>query len=115
MTKERRVGRAVTEAVIGGVLIALAAPLPLMALSQSALSQQPQKPASAPTPQPSAPPAAPQPTFEAVDRNKDGFVDKSESGAVPGLSANFEKMDRNRDGKLDRDEFMKALDSTAKK
>lgn len=115
MTKERRVGRAFTEAVIGGVLIALAAPLPLMALSETALSQQTQKPASPQAAQPSAPPAAPQLTFDAVDRNKDGFVDKSESGVVPGLSANFEKMDRNRDGKLDRDEFMKALAPTAKK
>jgi hypothetical protein len=49
------------------------------------------------------------PGFEKADRNKDGFVDKSESGVVPGLSANFERADRNRDGKLDAGEFAKGL------
>ena len=49
------------------------------------------------------------PGFEKADRNKDGFVDKSESGMVPGLSANFERADRNRDGKLDREEFAQGL------
>jgi hypothetical protein len=49
------------------------------------------------------------PGFEQADRNKDGQVDKSEAGVVPGLSANFERADRNRDGKLDRTEFDKGL------
>jgi hypothetical protein len=49
------------------------------------------------------------PNFDKADRNKDGFVDKSESGVVPGLSANFERADRNRDGKLDAQEFDKGL------
>ena len=49
------------------------------------------------------------PGFEKADRNKDGFVDKSEAGVVPGLSANFERADRNRDGKLDAQEFDKGL------
>ena len=47
--------------------------------------------------------------FEQADRNKDGVVDKSEAGVVPGLSANFERADRNRDGKLDPAEFDKGL------
>ena len=47
--------------------------------------------------------------FERADRNKDGFIDKSEAGAVPGLSANFERADRSRDGKLDREEFARGL------
>jgi hypothetical protein len=47
--------------------------------------------------------------FDKADRNKDGFVDKSESGVVPGLSANFERADLNRDGKLDAGEFAKGL------
>jgi hypothetical protein len=47
--------------------------------------------------------------FDRADRNKDGFVDKSESGVVPGLSANFERADRSRDGKLDREEFAQGL------
>ena len=50
-----------------------------------------------------------QPGFEKADANKDGFVDKSESRVVPGLSANFERADRNRDGKLDAEEFDKGL------
>ena len=49
------------------------------------------------------------PGFEKADRNKDGAVDKSEAGVVPGLSANFERADRNRDGKLDAQEFDKGL------
>jgi hypothetical protein len=49
------------------------------------------------------------PGFDKADRNKDGFVDKSEAGVVPGLSANFERADRNRDGKLDEQEFAKGL------
>jgi hypothetical protein len=39
-------------------------------------------------------------SFEEADRNKDGFLDKSEAGRIPGLSANFERADRNQDGKL---------------
>ena len=53
--------------------------------------------------------ASEHPGFEKADRNKDGFVDKSEAGVVPGLSANFERADRNRDGKLDPEEFEKGL------
>jgi len=49
------------------------------------------------------------PSFEECDRNGDGLLDKSEAGAVPGLSANFERVDRNKDGKLDREEFERAL------
>ena len=49
------------------------------------------------------------PDFERADRNKDGFVDKSEAGVVPGLSANFERADRNKDGKLDRAEYAQGL------
>ncbi|HEU4922256.1 MAG TPA: hypothetical protein VFT23_04195 [Burkholderiales bacterium] len=49
------------------------------------------------------------PDFEHADRNKDGIVDKSEAGVVPGLSANFERADRNKDGKLDREEYAQGL------
>ena len=54
--------------------------------------------------------AADEPNFERSDRNKDGFVDKSEAGVVPGLSANFERADRSKDGKLDQAEFAKGLE-----
>ena len=53
--------------------------------------------------------SAEHPDFDQADRNKDGFVDKSEAGVIPGLSANFERADRSRDGKLDREEFAKGL------
>jgi hypothetical protein len=74
-----------------------AAPAPSRGASAGATTAQ------APATEPSRPP------FDEVDRNKDGFLDKSEAAAVPGLSANFERVDTNRDGKLDRDEFEKAL------
>ena len=45
------------------------------------------------------------PVFELVDRNKDGFVDRAEAKAVPGLAERFEAVDTNGDGKLDRVEF----------
>ena len=57
-----------------------------------------------------APTPGDHPTFEQVDRNKDGLIDKSEAGVVPGLSANFERADRSRDGKLDPQEFAKGLE-----
>jgi len=46
-------------------------------------------------------------TFETIDRNGDGFVDRSEAAAVPGLSAGFARLDTNRDGRLDRVELAK--------
>ncbi len=48
-------------------------------------------------------------SFDECDRNHDGFLDKSEAGGVPGLSANFERADANKDGRLDRSEFQRAL------
>jgi Ca2+-binding EF-hand superfamily protein len=92
MRTKLRAGRSLSGALLGGALIALVAPLPLMVLQGTSFAQQ-----------------APQPSFEEADRNKDGFVDKSEAAVVPGLSANFEKADRNKDGKLDREEFARSL------
>jgi hypothetical protein len=43
--------------------------------------------------------------FDLVDRNRDGYVDRKEAQAVPGLAESFERMDSNRDGRLDRVEF----------
>jgi hypothetical protein len=94
---------------LGATFVALMMALPLVtAQTQPPEQKQEQKPAE----QKPAPQAAQQldhPGFEQADRNKDGQVDKSEAGVVPGLSANFERADRNRDGKLDRAEFDKGL------
>ena len=47
--------------------------------------------------------------FDDCDRNGDGWLDKSEAGGVPGLSANFERADVVGDGRLSRAEFDKAM------
>ena len=98
---------------LGAIFVAVMAGLPLVASSQA---QAPKNEALAPAPQPAqgstapARPSTEQPSFEQADRNKDGHVDKSEAGVVPGLSANFERADRNKDGKLDKTEFAKGLE-----
>jgi hypothetical protein len=88
--------------------VAALAALPLMngAIAQNA--QVAKKNASSASQGGSAP-VQQLPQFEEADRNKDGFVDKSESAVVPGLSALFERADRNKDGKLDKGEFEKGL------
>jgi hypothetical protein len=79
------------------VLILMAAPL-VSALEPSSMGRS------------SAGGSAPRfPTFERLDRNKDGFIEISESAALPGLAATFERADRNRDGRLDKVEFARAL------
>ena len=94
---------------LGATFVALMMALPLI----TAQTQQPQEQERAPVAAQSQPAPQPQqldhPGFEQADRNKDGYLDKSEAGVVPGLSANFERADRNRDGKLDRAEFDKGL------
>jgi Ca2+-binding EF-hand superfamily protein len=92
---------------LGATFVALMTALPLV----TAQTQQPQEEKSPPqtAQQPQQPQQLDHPGFEQADRNKDGLVDKSEAGVVPGLSANFERADRNRDGKLDRAEFDKGL------
>lgn len=90
---------------LGGIFVALMTALPLV-VAQNSPAPEEKKPA-AQTAQPQYPPD--HPSFEQADRNKDGFLDKSEAGVIPGLSANFERADRNRDGKLDQAEFQKGL------
>lgn len=50
-----------------------------------------------------------QPTFEQLDRNRDGYVDRREAAALPGLDAVFNDADRRPDGRLDKVEYAKAL------
>ena len=94
---------------LGASLVAVMAALPVVVAQTQIQTGMREKP----TPAPSAAAGASQndqPSFAHVDRNKDGFVDKSEAGVVPGMSANFERADRNRDGKLDQAEFAKGLE-----
>jgi len=103
MNQNLRRERALFVLFLGAVFVALMAALPLVT------AQQTQKKESAATGA-TAPSESRETGFEQADRNKDGFVDKSEAGVVPGLSANFERADRNRDGKLDVQEFAKGLE-----
>ena len=105
MSQHIRQGRNVFLLFLGASFVALTAALPLV----TAQTQEERKPVPAAV-APAPPASAEHPSFEQADRNKDGFVDKSEAGVVPGLSANFERVDRNRDGKLDKAEFAKGLE-----
>ena len=49
------------------------------------------------------------PTFERLDRNHDGFVDRAEALALPELDVVFNEADRRSDGRLDKVEFARAL------
>ena len=94
---------------LGACFVALMAALPVVTAQT-----QPKK-ENAPEASPAQPSAAAgatlqHPTFEQLDRNKDGVVDKSEAGGVPGLSALFERADKSGDGKLDPDEYRKGLE-----
>jgi len=93
---------------LGATFVALMTALPLVT-AQTQPQEQERAPAPAAAPGQPAPQPLDHPGFEQADRNKDGYLDKSEAGVVPGLSANFERVDRNRDGKLDRAEFDKGL------
>jgi len=50
-----------------------------------------------------------QPRFEQLDRNRDGYVDRREAAALPGLDAVFDHADRRARGKLDKVEYARAL------
>ena len=79
---------------IGAMLLALIAALPILAASVSV------KRATGAY--------SVLPGFAALDRNQDGYVDSSETAALPALAGAFVRADRNHDGRLDRAEFESA-------
>jgi hypothetical protein len=103
MSQHLRQERNVFLLFLGASFVALIAGLPLVTAQTQSQEQQPRSQGQTQS-------QAEHPSFEQADRNKDGFVDKSEAGVVQGLSANFERADRNRDGKLDQAEFAKGLE-----
>jgi hypothetical protein len=117
MRKNLRLERTVFLLFLGACFVALMAALPIVTAQQTknlkqqeAAAQKEQSAAAGSSaPAGSSPAAADAPDFERADRNKDGLVDKSEAGVVPGLSANFERADRSKDGFLDREEFARGL------
>jgi hypothetical protein len=108
MNPKLRQQRSVFLLFLGACCVALMAALPIVtAQTQKHLKKEAAPSAAAGA---TAPASGPISEFDQADRNKDGFVDKSEAGVIPGLSANFERADRSRDGKLDREEFAKGLE-----
>jgi len=112
-SRNRHTARALFLGYLGLMTIAALMAVPLSrSLVPIALAQQQAQQESASAGASGSPGAAAAiraPSFEECDRNGDGRLDKSESGAVPGLSAFFERVDTNKDGKLDREEFERAL------
>lgn len=49
------------------------------------------------------------PGFRALDKNKDGYISKSEAKGNPTLYKNFKQADKNNDGKLSRTEYLEAM------
>jgi hypothetical protein len=47
--------------------------------------------------------------FAKMDRNKDGYISKTEAGKNKELTGNFAKWDMNNDGKLNRAEYLAAM------
>ena len=54
-------------------------------------------------------PVSAHPTFDQLDRNADGFVNRYEAAAYPELDIVFNDADRRPDGRLDKVEFARAL------
>ena len=96
MNHRLRQERTVFLLFLGAVFISLMSALPIVTASLG-------------TPRYAASPQAPQQlTFEQLDRNRDGYVDRKEAEAQPGLNAVFDNADRHPDGRLDKVEYAKA-------
>ena len=96
MNHRLRQERTVFLLFLGAVFISLMSALPVVTASLG-------------TPRYAATPQAPQQlTFEQLDRNRDGYVDRKEAEAQPGLNAAFDNADRHADGRLDKVEYARA-------
>jgi hypothetical protein len=98
MNHRLRQERTVFLLFLGAVFISLMSALPIVTATLASVSY-----ARAPQQAPS------QLTFEQLDRNRDGYVDRNEAVAQPGLDAVFDRADRHPDGRLDKVEYAKAL------
>ena len=78
------------------------APEPATSPAQAAT---PPRPATSPSSQ-LGPAVTVKYSFEMLDGNNDDRISKEEAAVSPDLSKNFEQLDRNRDGFLDRSEFV---------
>jgi hypothetical protein len=83
---------------VGAAYMSLMCALPVVT---AALSMQRTRMTPAPLAQPM--------TFERLDRNRDGYVDRGEALLLPELDAVFNEADRRSDGRLDKVEFARAL------
>jgi hypothetical protein len=98
MNQRLRQERTVFLLYLGAVFVSLMSALPIVTAS---LSAKPHYVAMQAAPQ--------QLTFEQLDLNRDGYVDRKEAAAQPGLDAVFDRADRHPDGRLDKVEYAKAL------
>jgi|SRR5438067_13848384 len=49
------------------------------------------------------------PGFRALDKNKDGYISRTEAAGNPELAKKFKQADKNGDGKLSRIEYLEAM------
>ena len=49
------------------------------------------------------------PDFNALDKNHDGYLSRTEAAANPALAKKFKEADKNGDGKLSRVEYLEAM------
>jgi hypothetical protein len=97
MNHRLRQERTVFLLYLGAVFISLMSALPIVTASLGT----PRYAAAQPSPR--------ELTFEQLDRNRDGYVDRNEAEGQPGLNAVFDRADRHPDGRLDKVEYAKAL------